>query len=389
MAHIAKMKTKAGETRYVVRYRDPDGRQREEWYRKKTSATRRKSAIEVDLAGNAWIDPRASNRKFEDWSREWLASDPGKRPKSLACDQSTVDLHLVPALGGKPLSRIRQADIKSLVSTWAQHAAPSTVRRRYAVLRAIFSAAVDAGLILRSPCRGIKLPAPRAVRTHRALSSDELHALADAIGPTHRALIFVAGVAGLRFQECAGLRVRDFDLTKASLTVAETITEVNGVVYVGPPKSAAGHRTFAIPTELIAILDEHLRARGIDATDCDARIFTAPEGGPLRYGTFRSRIWAPACRRAGLPGLGFHDLRRTAATALVAAGVDVRTAQSRLGHADPRVTLGLYAQVTSEGDERAADRLATRLLRRRVADDDPGAGLSLGSNDTKTAKEAG
>jgi integrase len=51
------------------------------------------------------------------------------------------------------------------------------------------------------------------------------------------------------------------------------------------------------------------------------------------------------------------------ATGLVAEGVDIKTAQHRLGHSDPRLTLGIYAQVTTEGDRDAADRLAKRFLR--------------------------
>jgi len=43
-------------------------------------------------------------------------------------------------------------------------------------------------------------------------------------------------------------------------------------------------------------------------------------------------------------GLGFHDLRRANATALVAAGVDIKTAQALLGHPNAQLTLGLYAQ---------------------------------------------
>jgi hypothetical protein len=39
-------------------------------------------------------------------------------------------------------------------------------------------------------------------------------------------------------------------------------------------------------------------------------------------------------------------------------GVDVKTAQTRLGHADPRTTLSIYAQATTEADRAAADLLA-------------------------------
>ncbi|MGH9149220.1 MAG: tyrosine-type recombinase/integrase [Acidimicrobiales bacterium] len=61
-------------------------------------------------------------------------------------------------------------------------------------------------------------------------------------------------------------------------------------------------------------------------------------------------------------GPGFHDLRRTSTTALVVEGVDIRTAQGRLGHSDPRLTLAVYAQVVPEADRQAADRLAARFL---------------------------
>ncbi len=74
-------------------------------------------------------------------------------------------------------------------------------------------------------------------------------------------------------------------------------------------------------------------------------MFGAPQGGPLRYSVFRSRVWA----------------------AMVTGGVDVRTAQNRLGHSDPRLTIGLYAQATTGADASAARRLGEHVL------DDPAA----------------
>jgi integrase len=74
-------------------------------------------------------------------------------------------------------------------------------------------------------------------------------------------------------------------------------------------------------------------------------------------------VWVPATRAAGLEGLGFHDLRRANATALVRLGVDVKTAQERLGHSDVRMTLGLYAQAEKPADRDAANRLGEAFLR--------------------------
>jgi site-specific recombinase XerD len=46
------------------------------------------------------------------------------------------------------------------------------------------------------------------------------------------------------------------------------------------------------------------------------------------------------------------ELRRANATALVAEGVDVKTAQAKLGHSNPRLTLAIYAQSTEAADKR-------------------------------------
>jgi hypothetical protein len=59
--------------------------------------------------------------------------------------------------------------------------------------------------------------------------------------------------------------------------------------------------------------------------------------------------------------LRFHDLRSMAATALVAAGVDVKTAQTRLGHSSPSLTLGIYARATAAGDRAAAEAVGQYL----------------------------
>jgi len=61
-------------------------------------------------------------------------------------------------------------------------------------------------------------------------------------------------------------------------------------------------------------------------------------------------------------GLGFHDLRRANATGLVAAGVDVKTAQGLVGYSDSRLTLDHYAQVFTELGALAAEAMGERFL---------------------------
>jgi integrase len=67
-------------------------------------------------------------------------------------------------------------------------------------------------------------------------------------------------------------------------------------------------------------------------------------------------------RRERYVGLGFHDLCRANATELLAAGVDIKTAQTWLGHSEARLTLDLYAQAVTELGEAAARRMGAKFL---------------------------
>jgi integrase len=273
-----------------------------------------------------------------------------------------VDFHLIPELGHYAIGRISPGDVQRLVNSWTARYKPASVKRHYAVLRAILNHAVTVDMIGRSPCRGIKLPLME--HEDRLLPDAEgLTRLADAIGPDLAPMIYIAGVLGLRWGECAGLRVGRIDFLRSTLTVAEQITRGSGGSAVnGPPKSRAGRRTLAVPDELMAMLAAHLLSRGLTGSDTHARLFVTRDGTDLEYSNFRDRRWVPACAKVGLDNLTFHDLRRLAATTLVAEGVDVKTTQTRLGHSSPQITLGLYAQVTGTGDRKAAQRVGQKLM---------------------------
>ncbi len=152
--------------------------------------------------------------------------------------------------------------------------------------------------------------------------------------------------------------MRALDLLRGTLIVQETLVRTaHNEKVIGPPKSEAGRRTLTLPRSMIAVLAEHLAACALSSKDGDSFVFSSGDGKPLDYSNWRRRVWVPACETAGLQGIGFHDLRRVNATALVQAGVDLKTAQTRLGHSDPRLTLAIYAQAITEADRSAAKML--------------------------------
>ncbi len=107
---------------------------------------------------------------------------------------------------------------------------------------------------------------------------------------------------------------------------------------------------------------ERARKRWFLRDGDDGAIFTDESGSrvtPMASTCAFDRI----ARKAGISTTRLHDLRHTAATTLLVAGVDVRTAAGVLGHVSPSITLSTYAHLLAEAQREAVDRLGERLER--------------------------
>ncbi|HEV2361184.1 MAG TPA: site-specific integrase [Acidimicrobiales bacterium] len=329
-----------------------------ETFAAKGDAQRWLSNVETSIHRGDWVDPAGGRMTVAELAARWTERDPSKRSSTRVRDEAILRLHILPTLGTSKVREVTPPDIQRLVNLWAQAKAPRTVDRQYDVLRALFGYATRSDWLARSPCRDIRLPVPTDTR-RRNLSVDEVIALAGAIDPRYEAMVWLGAVLGLRWAEVAGLTVGSLDFLRATVTVSQQLGRDQRL---GPPKSSAGRRQFSIPVELTELIAKHLAARELNGAEPGRLVFTTPRGRPLDYSRWRARVWIPALAACGLDGAGFHDLRRANASALVAAGVDVKTAQSRLGHSDPRLTLGIYAQFVPEADRAAAVALGQKFF---------------------------
>lgn len=138
---------------------------------------------------------------------------------------------------------------------------------------------------------------------------------------------------------------------------------------LGPPKTDAGRRTVHLPPHLLPELTEHLD-RWVGPTD-DAWLFCGPLGAPLVRRNFTVH-WTRARAEAGLPAVGFHDLRHLSATLAATTGATTRELMARMGHSSPRAAL-IYQHAAVDRDRADAVAMstlapslsATRTSRRR------------------------
>jgi integrase len=331
-------------------------------FRTKSDANAFLSEIETVIRRGSWTDPSAGRISVRELAFAWVDADPTKRESTRAREALTLRLHIFPTLGKLRIEQVGPQDVQNLINVWNTGHAPRTVKRNYEVLRAMFGYAVRNDWLGRNPCRNIKLPAVDGTRRYD-LTPEDVTRIALHMPPEYAPMIWLGAALGLRWSEVAGLRVGRLDLSGGRLTVAEGLTSgIGGRNVFGPPKSRAGHRTMSVPKTIVAMLAAHLEGQGLTAEDTDSLVFTDEFGGALRYSNWRRRIWLPSANAGGCEGAGFHDPRRLNATTLVVGGVDVKTAQVRLGHSDPRMTLSIYASAPITADRAAAETVDERFF---------------------------
>jgi integrase len=132
------------------------------------------------------------------------------------------------------------------------------VNASYRLLRRIFNAAVEAGMISRNPCAGTKAPAP-GTEEMRFLNAGEVAHLAASTPEQYQTLIFLLAYRGLRIGEAAALRIGDLDMLRSRVVVERAVSEVAGHLHVGPTKTGA-RRSVSLPPFLRKMLAEHLSA---------------------------------------------------------------------------------------------------------------------------------
>jgi integrase len=194
-----------------------------------------------------------------------------------------------------------------------------------------------------------------------------LIAAADESSPILALAIILGAVTGARRGELCALRWADVNWPRRVLTIARSLTEIDGVASEGPTKSHQ-RRDVALDDALLALLTK----RRADQESYAAVVGTTLVGDPFILSPVATgaRPFVPDTltdyykRTAKQLGIAthFHELRHFAATTAIGAGTDVRTVAGRLGHADASVTLRVYAHALEARDRDMAQVLSSAVL---------------------------
>ena len=331
---------------YVVRYRDPDGKDRKKSARTLREAREIKAAMQADIARGEY---RAISRvTFTEYARSWIETYEGRtsrgiREETLADYRDELERFAIPFFARTKLSAIEPRHIKQFAKHLSDRGlAPNTVRLALAPVKALLATAFEEGVIRSNPAAGVRIAAP-ATRDDdpkvKDLTEIEVKQLLAEIPDEWRLFFEFLLHTGLRIGEAIALRWSDVDFGTKRVHVRRRFYRGG----YAPPKSRFGLRALPLTENMTRKL-WNLRKRAV-AVGHDDPVFVTPRGARIDQSNLSAPILKPAAQRADVPWASFHTLRHTCETTLFRRGWSAKQVQLFLGHHSPAFTLAVYVHL--------------------------------------------
>lgn len=324
----------------------------------KAEATRWQTEMRAQVQRGTYIDVRGSDELLSTYAERWL--------EGLRCAPGTKDVYrsawhrLEDLLGPYRLDQLRRPHLERTLlelkgAKTGKPLADSTRHLTHVVLAMILKDAVARGQLAHNPLAGLRLPTPQR-REVVALDKDQLTSLLTHSDGMTRRILTVAVGTGMRQGELLGLARSRVDFLRRFVSIEQQVTSGPGRPPAVTPilKTPSSRRRLPVPAAVTQALAEILEER----PDADLFFLTPRTGKMYGRNHFNDQIWKPALKRANLPKThGFHVMRHTYASHLIAAGVHPRVIMARMGHASIVETMDTYGHLFPDGDDETRQAL--------------------------------
>jgi integrase len=358
-------------SRYVVVFRDPNGKQRKRSARTLAEARDLKAVLTADVKRGEY---RAMSKvTFAAYAPEWIDSYQGRTSQGIrahtladyrrelgldAEGQPTGDRALA-FFGRMQLAAIEPRDIKHYAAHLAGLGLSSrSVKNALAPVRALLGDAFDEGLIRTNPAAGVRIvqrtdPTNAGEEQIKALTEGQLANLLERLPDEWQLFFRLLAQTGMRIGEIVALHWGDIDLGRCRLHVRRRLYKGT----IDSPKTKYGRRTIPLSEQTARMLWSHRNGAAEESP-----VFPSRRGGYIEQSNVMNRVLKPAARELGLGWVGFHTFRHTCATILFRHGLNAKQVQMWLGHHSPAFTLATYVHLLPDDlpDPSFLDLLADR-----------------------------
>lgn len=270
--------------------------------------------------------------------------------------------YVLPQIGKKRLSCLSTSDVQNLINAvYAKSKSARICKEVRCCLSGVLKRAINQRLLAYNPVSGVESPSYKPKEQH-PWNITELNTFLLATSNCRYFPIFkLSSYYGMRKGEVLGLRIKDIEIgseqTKDGyyglIHIRQQVSLVNNIPTIRSRlKTKSSERDLPVTKEVKDLLLPLLENK-----EDEELLFHTKNNTPISPNNLL-RAFKREAKKNNLRCVTFHSLRHTACTLLRDAGVDVKTAQVILGHADPTTTLRIYQHSDMNKKVEAMDKLS-------------------------------
>ena len=288
-------------------------------------------------------------------------------PYTIKKRKSIIKASIEPFFKDSKLSEINVYQLQKWVNKIYSEHGGGSAEARYACLRVVLRDAYRFREINENVTDFIKVPKKNVkVKATSWTKEEALKAIKCVENKVLELPLLLMLLGGLRKGEAMALSWDDVNFEKNAICVNKSVYEIEGKSYFKDPKTENSKRILVIPNYLVDKLmkEKERQERLIN----DGLLFNQYNLVCLNT---KLEMWkmntlfhqfVRFCDKYNLRRIRMYDLRHSSATLSIAAGTDIKTVSTRLGHADIRTTLNIYAHTLEEMDKKASENLENMLF---------------------------
>lgn len=334
----------------------------------------RQAVLLEEACNNGYV---SSAVKFEAFAAQWLDEYAKPRYKATTLDNlRTVQKRVNGEIGHLRIDKISTRTIQQLISNFQKGSktkgykalSAKTIKNSVSYISSVLEYAIRMGMISENPCKKALLP-PQRTPEKDLYTLEEMQRFVDVLledAPTNYQCFFILAIyGGFRLGEIMGLTWKDVDFENSIIHIRQAAYHIANVgIVTETPKTHKSIRSLKLPQvvfdhlkKLLVFYDEQadkLGTKWVDDNNAVMKAYNGAQLSPMTPDSWLRRF----CKRNKLRYVSIHSFRHFNATLLINAGVDVRTVQHCLGHAQASTTLNIYAHSFIEAQARASEAIA-------------------------------